>query len=312
MAQLASLDHAGMPPEQAFRTLAEGASPSQRKPLATAAALAGRGRSLGVIGRQTGLFDRVDTEILQAASVAGRMEQAYRRLAERHDKADLRRRKVRGKLMLPAFVLIVAAFVRPVQGLILGELGPFDYLGAVLAPLLVVAMVIFLAPRLLGVAKSAGGRRSLDALALRLPLLGRLEILRNRSRYLDALALLIESGVPALKALSIAAGTVPSQKARVALDGLRLAVESGHPLHRAFADCPLIDARSTRLLAAGEASGSLGDMLTRIAAMTRTDLEGLEDALATWVPRIAYLGVAAWILSGVSPTAFAPSVPGDL
>ncbi|NEX21636.1 hypothetical protein G3480_15180 [Thiorhodococcus mannitoliphagus] len=310
--QLAAMEHAGVSPQQTFRALAQTASAADRKPLETAAALAGRGRSLGTIGKHTGLFDRVDAEILQAASVAGRIEQAYRRLAERHNKADLRRRQMRGKLMLPALVLLVAAFVRPFQAFFLGELDLLGYLAAALGPVVLVASAVFLAPRLWRTLKSARIGRSLQALALDLPGLGRLETLRNRSIYLDTLALLIESGVPALKALAIAAGTVPNQQARAVFDRLRVAVEAGKPLHRAFDTCPLMDSRSTRLLAAGEVSGSLGDMLTRIAAMTGDDLEGLQDALATWVPRIAYLMVAIWILSGLSPTAFAPQMPEDL
>ncbi|MBK1723969.1 type II secretion system F family protein [Thiocystis violacea] len=310
--QLAALEHAGVTPERAFRTLAQEAPPRDRKALEVAAALAGQGRSLCVIGARTGLLDRVDREILSAAAVGGRVEQAYRRLAEHHGKADLRQRRVRGRLLLPALVFIVAAFVRPFPAFFVGELALLGYLRASLGLILLVALAVVVAPRLWRLIRSSGLGRSLHWLVLQVPLLRRLETLRSRAIYLDALALLMASGVPALKALRVSADMVPNRQARAALNHVRAAVEAGKPLALAFEACPWMDARSTRLLAAGEVSGALDDMLARIAELTRADLEALEELLATWLPRIAYLLVAAWILSGISPTAFAPKLPVDL
>lgn len=310
--QLATLERAGMPADEAFRALSADAPPRRKGVLEAAARLAARGVGPGEIGARTGLFDPLDAAVVEAAASGGKVEQAYRQLADRHGGADRRQRRLKSKLMLPLLVFVLAAFVRPFPDYFSGQIGAAGYLGAALGPLVLVLGGLLAAIKLWRLIRPSRAGDAIESSLLRLPVLGKLLLRRNRATYLDALSMLTEAGVPVLQALRSAAAVPPNRAARRAFEQLHAAVGGGATLHRAFADCPLIDERYRRLLQAGEVSGALDNTLARISALERAELSELEDALATWLPRIAYVLAAGWIASGMTAGAFMTRLPDGL
>ncbi|MCF7991809.1 MAG: type II secretion system F family protein [Thiohalocapsa sp.] len=310
--QLATLERAGLPPEQAFRTMSTDAPPRRKSALQAAARLAARGRGIGEIGARAGLFDPLDRAVVDAAASGGKVEQAYRQLAERHGGADRRRRRLKSKLLLPVLVFVLAAFVRPFPAYFAGEIDTLGYLLAALGPVASVLGALLVLIKAWSLIKTTDTGEAIESMLLRLPVLGKILLRRNRVVYLDALSMLIEAGVPALQALRTAAAVPPNRSARHAFERLHAAVERGEMLHRAFAECPLMDQRSWRLLQAGEVSGSLDATLVRISALERTELSELEDTVATWLPRIAYVLAAGWIAGGMTAGGFMTQLPAGL
>ena len=67
------------------------------------------------------------------------------------------------------------------------------------------------------------------------------------------------------------------------------------------------------MIAAGEASGALPEVLSRCAAGETAAIEHFDDLVAEWTPRVAYALVVLWIGSGILRSgAFMPRVPPDL
>jgi general secretion pathway protein F len=102
-----------------------------------------------------------------------------------------------------------------------------------------------------------------DELLLRLPRVGGLLQVLESARLARSLAILCSSGVALLEALQVATETVGNRRIRLAMEQVRQQVQGGTSLHRA------LDASQQfpplNMVGSGEASGTLADMLERVA-----------------------------------------------
>ena len=310
--RLAALEHAGIAPQQAFSSLAQGETARAKTALETAARWCGRGVSVAKSAARAGLVNQLDARVLEAAEISGRLETAYRDLAARHAAADSRRRRLRGKLLLPGFILMLAAFVKPFPAFFVGELSLGGYLRASLGLLISIFGGVWLLVVLIRRLRETNLGQSIGQWLLSWPLLGQLLIRRQRTLYLEALAMLFESGVPLVDALGTAALSVPPGRLQEAFRQLHAQVEGGATLEQAFAVCPCITQYSRLLVRSAEVSGTLGDALGRIARAEREELESFENELATWLPRIAYLLVAGWMAAGILAGGALTAMPAGL
>ncbi len=104
-----------------------------------------------------------------------------------------------------------------------------------------------------------------DALLLRLPKVGALIQLLNSARLARSLAILVNSGVPLLEALQVACATLGNRVIRQAVEQVIDEVRSGLPLHKALAASGHFPPMLLNMVASGEASGTLDQMLERVA-----------------------------------------------
>ncbi|WPL17201.1 type IV pilin biogenesis protein [Thiorhodovibrio winogradskyi] len=310
--RLAALEHAGIAPRQAFSSLAQGVPRHEQAALESAARWCGRGVSVAKSVARAGLVGPLDARVLDAAEVSGRLETAYRDLAARHTAADSRRRRLRGKLLLPGFILVLAALVKPFPAFFVGELSLGGYLRASLGLLVVIFGGLWLLMVLIRRLRETNLGLFIGQWLLSWPLLGQLLIRRQRTLYLEALAMLFDSGVPLVDALGTAALTVPPGRLQEAFRQLHAQVEAGATLEQAFGACSYIRLHSRLLVRSAEVSGTLGDGLGRIARTEREELESFENELATWLPRVAYLLVAAWMATGILGGGALTTMPADL
>jgi general secretion pathway protein F len=116
-------------------------------------------------------------------------------------------------------------------------------------------------------------RRRWHAALLRLPLIGRLTRTVNTARLTSTLAILSGSGVPLLSALHAAAGVVANLPMRSAVDEIYKRVREGGSMSRAIAATGLFPPVMTHLVASGEKSGRLPEMLERIASQQTQELD---------------------------------------
>lgn len=110
---------------------------------------------------------------------------------------------------------------------------------------------------------SEGLRR--DDLLLRLPRIGALLRVLESARLSRSLAILAGSGVPLLEALQVATATLANRRIRLALEKVGSDVQGGVSLHRALDASGQFPPMLLNMVASGEASGTLPDMLERVA-----------------------------------------------
>ena len=107
---------------------------------------------------------------------------------------------------------------------------------------------------------------------LRIPLLSRLIKGINAARFARTFSILMASGVPVLECLHIASQVIGNLPMREAVEQAAIRVKEGSGLHRALGESGYFPPMLVQMIASGEASGDLDQMLTRAADYQERDL----------------------------------------
>jgi general secretion pathway protein F len=125
------------------------------------------------------------------------------------------------------------------------------------------------------VMRRSGPKQQLHRLLLRLPMIGRLVRGLNTARFARTLSILTGSGVPVLEALRISATVVGNLPMRAAVEESARRVREGTALHTALEHSGYFPPMTVHLIASGESSGKLDEMLERAAASQEREMEVL-------------------------------------
>lgn len=110
---------------------------------------------------------------------------------------------------------------------------------------------------------------------LRLPVIGRLVRGINSARFARTFSILIASGVPAVDALKLSAPVITNMPMRAAVDDAANRVREGSSIYSALQRSKLFPPMTLHLIASGERSGNLQDMLEKAAQQQERELETL-------------------------------------
>ena len=123
--------------------------------------------------------------------------------------------------------------------------------------------------------KQEGPRRRYHKLLLRLPIVGTVTRGINTARFTQTLSILAGSSVPILEALRIASQVVVNVPMREAVEEASLRIREGGMISKSLAASKLFPPMTTHLIASGEASGRLEEMLVRAAQVQEREVDGL-------------------------------------
>jgi type IV pilus assembly protein PilC len=268
-------------------------------------------------------FDHLFTNMIAAGEAGGILDTILKRLATYIEKAVKLTSQVKSAMVYPVAVLVIAFGVVAV---ILWKVIPtfaalFSGLGADL-PLptrIVIAMsenFVRFFPVLLMAAGGAayairryyathGGRRVVDRMMLKLPVLG--TILRKISvaRFCRTLSTLISSGVPILDGLDITARTSGNAIVEDAVMSTRKSIEHGETVSAPLRETGVFPPMVTQMISVGEATGALDTMLSKIADFYEEEVDTAVASLLTLLEpiMIAVLGV---IVGGIVIAMYLP------
>jgi general secretion pathway protein F len=110
-------------------------------------------------------------------------------------------------------------------------------------------------------------------LLLKLPIIGRLVRGVNSARFARTFSILIASGVPAVEALKFSAPVISNMPMRAAVDDAASRVREGSSIYSALQRSKLFPPMTLHLIASGERSGNLQDMLEKAAQQQERELE---------------------------------------
>jgi type II secretory pathway component PulF len=227
--------------------------------------------------------------VIQAGEGGSGLALGVRHAAEMMEEAAAMRSSVRGALAYPLILAmsgvvslgLLVGVVLPKFAAILADLGQAlpattrlvleaaALWKAVWIPVLVGVVLIVVAWR--SWAATDSGRLRLDALLLRLPLIGPTRLSAATARTCGALAALLSSGVSIAPALAHAARAGGDAALGQRLHEARDAVVRGERLSRALAATNAMAPSAIRLVGAGEESGRLASMLSHAARLERED-----------------------------------------
>ena len=134
---------------------------------------------------------------------------------------------------------------------------------------------------------------------LKIPIAGKIVHKAALSRFARGLALGIRSGVPIMQALSNSAQTVDNSYIARRIEGMRENVERGESLLRASISTDIFTPVVLQMIAVGEESGAIDDMMDEIGDMYRQEVEYELKTLGQQIEPILIiiLGVMVLILA---------------
>ena len=281
--QLATLLRSRMPLEECLSVLSHQTNRNWQRHLITALrSRVSEGMSLADAFRQfPRAFPAYFASTAEAGEQAGKLEVVLERLADYAEEANTTRQKVTLSLLYPVVVAIVAIIVVTILlvGVVPKMIETFEHMEQEL-PLLTRALigiseflqhygiyfaaVVVLLVFLFSLAyRGEAFRRRMHALYLRIPLVSRVIREVNTARFLRTYAILLGSSVSATNGMNIAArvlGNIPIRDAlRKAADRVREGGSIANSLKRTGYFSPM----TLNLVASGEASGNLPEMLER-------------------------------------------------
>ncbi len=238
-----------------------------------------------------GLFPGLFVNMVRAGENSGALESVLARIAELTEKQSAFMGRMRSMLAYPLIVGAIGVFITVF--LLLVVLPSLTVIFADMEQALPLPTVILIsagdfflsywwAAGLLVVLAGAGayyagdsekGRMYIDRMKLRLPVAGPLIWKNATSRFCRTFGTLLESGVPVLSALETASRVLGNEVLSKGLEKVRQDVREGESITRPLRQEGVFPSLALRFMAAGEESGNLNGMLSRVSDIYDEEVE---------------------------------------
>ncbi len=317
--QLHTLLKAGVPIMRALNGLQESATnPSMTEVVRDVRESLEAGRELSVsLARHPKVFSPFYISMVRVGEATGLLDEIFLRLFEHMEFERFMREQVKSALRYPMFVVlamavaivvvnlfVIPAFAKVFQGfgaelplmtrLLLG----FSEFMVTWWPAMLVAVIAGVVAFRAWVGTS-GGRMQWEAIALRFPIAGKIVSKAAMARFARSFALSTRSGVPVMQALSNSAQTVDNSYIAARIEGMRDTVERGESVLRAAIASGFFTPVVLQMVAVGEESGALDDMMEEVGQMYQREVEYELKTLGQQIEPILIvcLGVLVLILA---------------
>lgn len=317
--QMHTLLKSGVPIMRALSSLQDAATnPEMRRVIGEIRESLEGGRELSqALAKHPRVFSPFYLSMVRVGEATGMLEDVFYRLFEHLEFERYMREQVKSALRYPMFVVaaMVAAIVIVNLFVIPAFAKVFAGFGAEL-PLMTRLLLGFSSfmveywPLLLGVVVAAtftfrawvgtaAGRLVWDRITLRLPIAGKILHKAALSRFARSFALGQRSGVPVMQALSNAAQTVDNVHVARRIEAMRENVERGESLLRSAIGAGIFTPVVLQMVAVGEESGAVDDMMEEIGGMYRQEVEYELKTLGQQIEPIliVLLGILVLILA---------------
>jgi type IV pilus assembly protein PilC len=229
------------------------------------------------------IFDELYVQLCAAGEVGGILDTILNRLAVYREKSEKLKRKVKGAMIYPCIVIIVAIAVTavlllkvtPVFAKMFADFGQslpaptqivvdlstwlqhyILHLVAVVAALAIGATMFYRNPK---------GRRVVDRLSLKLPVIGPVIRKVAVARFTRTLGTMISSGVPILDALDVTARTAGNRTVEDGIFYVRTKISEGKNIAGPLLETKVFPSMVVQMIGVGEATGAMDAMLNKIA-----------------------------------------------
>lgn len=312
--QIATMLGAGVSLIQTLEMISQGHSKTaMRKMLTEIANEVKAGNPLSsALRKHNDHFDDLYCDLVETGEQSGALETIYDRIATYKEKAEALKAKIKKAMFYPVAVLVVAFIVTTILLVFVvpqfeeifssfgAELPAFtlfvlgisrfvqDY-GIFIGAGMFVGFVLFARAH----KNSLALRDKVDKQILKLPIIG--EILKKAAvaRFTRTLSTTFAAGVPLIGALDSAAGASGNAVFRDAILFIKKEVAGGLQMNTAMRSTGIFPDMVTQMIAIGEESGAVDDMLSKIATIYEAEVDNMVDGLTSLLePMImAVLGV---------------------
>ena len=323
--QFATMISAGLPLVQCLDVLAKQSSkPSFGRVIGEVTREVEAGSTLSdALGKHKGVFDDLFRNMVAAGEAGGVLDEILMRLATYIEKADALKRKVQSAMVYPMVVLTVALgatifmliFIIPTFAKMFSDFG-----GELPLPTRVVLGVsqllqswwwVGILATVSGVLatqryyQTEDGQRNIDALILKLPILGDVMLKGSVARFTRTLGTLISSGVPILQGLEITAKTAGNKVIAEAIMTARASIREGETVSAPLKSSGVFPPMVVQMISVGEQTGALDEMLTKIAVFYESEVDVAVDTLTSVIEPVMIV-VMGGIVGGMVVAMYLP------
>lgn len=267
------------------------------------------------IAKYPSIFGQIYIGLVKAGEDSGELEKTLERLMELLKKEANIRSKVIGTLMYPAFVIVLAMFIVTVMLVFvfptfkdmfesqgkelpwitstLMSIGEFLKAYWVLIPI-IFGTVIFGTAFLL---RWAPSKRIIDKYILQVPLITDLIQFSNFSNFIAVMQVAYDAGIPIIDCLYLSTLTLTNFTLKDKISLATGKVQQGQHLSVALKATSVMPKMILFMIATGEQSGRLGDMLTQATAFIDKKLDNIIDVMTKMVEPIMLLVIGGIVLT---------------
>lgn len=323
--QLAALIRAGIPILQAITMLRKRAASSRLRVVLTEVENEIRGGAAlsAAFAAQGAIFPRIYTASILAGERSGALDEVLSRYVEYMRRNVQLRRKIRGALAYPTFLLIASfgmvsfltVYVVPrmselfsglssgnqslptVTLIVVGISGMAAANIYWLAPLLIIGIVAFVFW-----SRTPAGRLAIDRTLLKIPLAGKLLVQMSIAQATRSLATLLAGGITLVESWEIAAESITNYELRRRSINILPMIREGRSFTESLEEAGWVPELAIDMIGVGERSGSLREMLDEVSAFYDAESEvRLEQLTTTLEPAILVVmgGVVIVILLAI-------------
>ncbi|HIG59619.1 MAG TPA: type II secretion system protein GspF [Gammaproteobacteria bacterium] len=301
--QLATLIAAGLSVEESLLAVSKQTeSPRTQLMLVTVRAKVMEGYSFArSLQEYPKAFPELYRATVEAGESAGHLEQVLNQLADFSEAQYESGLRIQQAMIYPVILLILTvAILGGLLGYVVPDIvevfadtgqalpaltqmiiGASDFVmsyGLFVVVLVILAVMGF--KRLLGV---AAFRLKFDQKMLHLPIFAKMARGRNTAQFASTLSILSSSGVPLVEAMQISSGVVSNTWLRLQVKEATVKVREGSSLQSALEQSGYFPPMMLYMIASGESSGELDQMLSRVAKHMQQDVEVLLATLLSLI-----------------------------
>ena len=317
--QMYTLLKAGVPILRALAGLQESATnPTLRRVIADLRVSLDAGRELSTaMRRHSDVFSEFYISVVRVGETTGQLEEAFNRLFGYLEFEREVRDRIKTALRYPAIVvLVISAAIAIVNFAVIPAFAKIFEANRVALPLLTRVLIgisnfflafwpLMLAAIVAGIVgfvsfvRTENGRYAWDRFKLRIPIAGRILFKATLARFARAFAIAARAGVPIVQGLSVVASVVDNTFLARRIEQMREGVERGESVLRTAVTTGVFTAVVLQMIAVGEETGELDDLLNEVADMYEREVDyEIKNLAASIEPIITIaLGVLVLILA---------------
>ncbi len=266
------------------------------------------------IAKYPNQFGQIYIGLVKAGEDSGELEKTLQRLLELLTKEANIRGKVIGTLMYPMFVIVLAVIIVLVMLMFVFPVFKemFDGMGKELpwitATLMSAGIFLktywFFAPMIVG--SLVGGaaflmrwqpsKRKIDEISLKIPLLSDLIQYSNFANFVAVMQVAYDAGVPIIECLYLANMTLTNHTLKTKIESATLKVQQGQHLSVALRSTKVMPKMILFMIATGEQSGRLGDMLLQATNYIDKKLDTIIDTMTKMIEPIMLIVIGSIVM----------------
>ncbi|MCY3825996.1 MAG: type II secretion system inner membrane protein GspF [Candidatus Dadabacteria bacterium] len=307
--QFSTLISSGLPLETSLVALYEQTDDQKLKEiLSQVRSRVSEGSSLhAALEEHKGAFSDLYVSMVRAGEASGTLDVVLDRLADFLEKQLELTSKIRGAMIYPAIMFVVGlgvlvfmmTFVIPKVADIFEAsnkalpfvtvmlIGASDFLRENFVLLLIfLAVVLFFGQRYV---KTPSGRKVYDRFSLRIPVFGKMSSKVMISRFTRTLATLLSSGIPLLESIRVSESVMGNSLYVDNIRDVRVKVAEGAAFGGCLGQTGIFPPLMVRMVSVGEEAGKMEVMLSKVADMYDTEVDGMLATLTSLLEPVMIL-----------------------